>query len=227
MTQTQTNVNVVQPQTDETVKLVTVNELRDMLVARHGSAFASVCCEYDMLEVNERGQLKKMNKRDNPFIGGTLRKIAKTSIMVNFDYAASMERRTDGEETAKDGNWQQALCIGGHLTPLTVHKGDIETRPKADAEPRKDGTYKLADLEPILDDDDNVIFTVDEPRVYLRCEFRSSESHYEDGEGNEIDKAEVNPHLKKSSAPGPVDHHTVTLNNVTEMKIGGETYRIR
>jgi len=144
----------------------------------------------------------KLKKRNNPFYGKGLRKESKTEVMVTFDYAASMERR--GDEASGKGNWSQAVVReDGSLTPLSVHKNDV-----------------------IAMEDGKPMELKDNPRVYLRCEFRSSTSRYVDADGNEVDAELVKPHLKATGSKGAVNFHLVGLNNVRKMRIDGESYRI-
>jgi len=84
-----------------TVRFVSVDELRDILFARKGCAFRVIDAVYDMDG--------KMLKRTTP-LGTGIKKYATTNVMVTFDYASAVERRTDGEETAAGtGNWSQAV----------------------------------------------------------------------------------------------------------------------
>jgi len=97
---------------------VTLNEMVGILLDRKGCCFVGINAEYSM---DDKG---KMLKRNNPFIGKGIRKLAETVVMVTFDYDKSMERR--GDEAAGTGNWSQAVTrADGSLTPLSIHKADI------------------------------------------------------------------------------------------------------
>ena len=140
---------------------------------------------------------KKVN---NPHLGKGLRKVAETVVMVSFDYDASVQRRTDGEEEAKKNGkcWMQTILNeNGKPSPLFVHKDDVN----------EDGTYK------------------ENARFYLRGEFVGSESKILDREGNEVDKALVNPFFtpKKETT---VNMHAVMLNNLNRIKFDGQEYGI-
>jgi len=68
----------------------------------------------------------KMLKRGNPFVGRGIVKIARTQATVNW---SSSEKKTEGRggEFSGTGNHNQAVMIGAQVTPLSVHKEDIET----------------------------------------------------------------------------------------------------
>ena len=187
-----TQVNVV-PSVDPTnhVVHVTPDELRDILFARNGSSFCSFVAIYDM---SAKG---KMNIRGNSHHGNCF-KIAETQALVTFDYAASMERR--GDEASGKGNWSQAVVRDdGSLTPLSVHKADVESFNPLRCKPNA--------------------------RVYLRYEWRGGKSRYVNADGNEIKKAEIEPFLpKKESAT--VQFQVASLKNIVRLTIDKTTYLV-
>lgn len=181
-----------------TVKVLTVDELRDWLLSQHGNQFATAIIIYDM---------DQKIKKTSPFYGTGIRKVSKTQVMVNFDYDKSLRKRTNGEEeAAKNGNtWQRAIIINGKLTPITVHQADVAAE----------------------DPFGNILAMKPNARTYLRCEFRASESKIIDADGNEIDKADLAPHLKKESHKDrAVQFHTVTLHKIHELHMQGEVIRV-
>lgn len=187
------------------VKIVNVEQLRDILLTRKGAAFASIEMDFDMLEKDKRGQYKKLRK-NNPWNveEAMLRKRSKQSILVTFDYDRALQKRTDGEEQAVGGpTWQQALTFEGKLTPLTVHKKDVAE----------------------YDNNGNVSRCIDNARFYLRCEYRGGKSEYYD-ESRTIGKNEVTPYLKKQGDKGAVNFHLVSLRNLVSLRMDGVEYRI-
>lgn len=213
------------PARDEHIVTLTPKAFRDMLIelsiqSNARPMFASFEAEYNM---DDKGKMNKgRGANRNPYLGKGLKKLAKTNVLVNFDYSAALERRTEGKETAADGNWQQAVIVDGKLTPLAIHKADIKTQPKADAEAKNLKGY--AALEAVYDAEGSIIIEAEEPRCYLRCEYRSSESTYI-LDGEEVSAEAVKPWLPKRQ-PQTVEHHTVTLANVTVARFDGTTYHI-
>lgn len=239
MNNTATNNISASPVTDLIQQVnVSMPELIGILANRRGSAFASFEATYDMLETDDKGALKRMKKADvrgkagkpNPWLahGKKLIKHATTHVMVTFDYDKRLKKVTDAKESAKDGNWQQAVIINGKLSPLTIHKGDILTKPKNGAKPQKDGKYKYEDLQAVYDNANNLIYTAspEKRRFYLRCEYKSSESHYIDETGATIAPEMVKPWLKSSSR-GAIDFHSVSMANIWRVKIDKTIYIIK
>jgi hypothetical protein len=168
------------------------------LYMRKGCAICFIDAEYNMDEVDSKGQLKRMKKRNNPFLGQNIIKKAVTEMLLTFHYDKSMEKRT-GEAYVAGTSWHQPLLrTDGTLTPFAIHKADV----------RPDGS-------PILG-----------ARIYLRGEFRSSESVYLDRNGNEVNKEILKPYLKEHGETGPVDFHLVGLENVRAVRIDGVEYRL-
>lgn len=138
--------------------------------------------------------------------------VVRVTCQVNYDYGKKLEKRTDGEETAKGGpTWQQAVEINGHLSPLTVHKDDV------------------ASVNPLR--------FIPNARVYLRYEpvtdnqkaagfGKSDFSRYEDADGNEIAYETVQPYFFDRE-PQAVNHRTLSLGNTTRVKLDGIFYEVR
>lgn len=237
MTTANTRITAI-PQADQKVKIITMGDLVKELKSLNGSnTFLSYTAMFDMLEQDNRGQLKKMRKKSadgqpNPFTDG-LWKEMKSTATANFDYHRKVERN-EGEYSG-EGSWMQVVLVNGHLTPLSIHKADIKTNPKKDADPKKDGSYPLAQLEAALDDNGEVIPIVDDPRYYLRYDIVTDqpkgqgnmrcETRYLDKDRNEIGKAEVEPFLKaKSDRKDNTHTMTLCLNNLLRLRINNMTY---
>jgi hypothetical protein len=141
------------------------------------------------------------------FPNGLFRHVRAT-VNVGFDYAAKVEKRTDGEETAKGGNWSQAVVIGERITPLSVHKADVLT------------------LDPLTVKDD--------ARAYLRYDLltkaqeaanfgKKDFSLYVDKDGNHVPEDAVKPH-QPPYRPGVVEFRLLGLANVLSVRFGGMVY---
>ena len=191
----------------------------------------SFSAEFDMLGVNPKGQLTKMNKRGNPFVGnGPLTKTSTSKATVRFDYAKKVESR--GGESSGKGSWSQVVLIDGKPSALSVHKGDIETYLP---EGLKDGINQRRAVVK----DGALTFTTDSPRFYLRYEYvrqgkqedradktLQSKSEYTH-KGQPIDKSKVEPHLKaRSERTDGTDMQVVSLGNLTDLAINGRRYVI-
>jgi hypothetical protein len=204
------------------------------LAGMSGHKFIAYKSEIDMLAVNAKGQLTKMNKRGNPWIGKTLVKRSAVQATVGFDYEKKVEKR-DGEQPQSKGNWMQAFIYNGKITPLATHKGDIQV---------DDESKKLADQRAVMDDNGSVIITAAQPRLYLRFEMqrengegerqdRKAKSHSEyltqndNGAWESVEDSEVTPWLKKS---GPrtdeTDVQSLSIGNLKELSIDGEKIEI-
>lgn len=138
--------------------------------------------------------------------------VVKTTIQVNYDYATKLENRTGGEETAKGtGTWQHAIEINGHLTPLTVHKADVATEKPLTLIP---GARAYLRYEPLTD--------VQRDNGFGKGDF----SRYEDDNGTEIPFETVKAFFFEREQ-SPVSHRTLSLQNVTEIRVAGADYQIR
>lgn len=191
--------------------IVTERQLRDILIARSGSAFISVLARYDM----SAGKNPKMRKTDNPFFGNCF-KVAETRGGVTFDYDAGVARRLVGEgkdtdEHRKGTSWHLPVLVNGKLSPLAVHKADV-TAP--------DGTVDYGMLN-------------DATRVYLRYRFDASiSSRFEKSDGTPLPSDAVKPFVKESSDYGnqgledPLRFQLVAFSNIVSLTIDGTVYFI-
>jgi hypothetical protein len=224
---------------------VTPQQFATDLVYIRGSTFMSYIACFDMLETDGRGQLKKMKKTDNPFIGKSLYKVTKARLSVNFNYESKVETR-GGEKPGHHGNWSQVVIVQNQLTPISTHKEDIlcklETDPKKaqlDAEGKI--IYCLANIQPILDDTGTVQFTTDDPRLYLRYELMREAgegprnerrmqltSTYYDINGTEIPADKVEQFLKtRPERTDETDVQTTSLTHIAALTVNGITYRAK
>jgi hypothetical protein len=180
---------------DNNVVIVTRQELVNRLLQKTGSSFMGLKASYSLDA--------KMLKRNNPYYGIGLKKIAHTLMLVNFDYAKAVEKRSEGEEQAAGtGSWHYMLpSYTGSYSPLSVHKDDIQS-------------YEPFLLKPNTN------------RFYLRGEFRKSESTILDKDNQVIDSNTIKPFLKSTGKPGPVDFHVVALMNVIEVTLDGVIFRL-
>lgn len=180
-------------------EVVSHQQLRDILIQRKGCAFCAIDATYSM---DDKG---KMNKRGNPYIGKGLQKKTTTTVMVTFDYAASVERRTDGEQTAPGGpTWHRPVFMDSKLTPLSVHQKDVTA----------------------YDDNGKPISYRDDARIYLRGEFVKSESRYVLN-GQAVDKEDIKPYLPKRSSTGPVQFQLVKFDNIDRLRIDKTEYVLK
>lgn len=192
---THTDIQAIQIANQTTEQLVTMDELRDILIRRHGSAFARVVMLTSMDDKN------KMRKTNNPWYGKNIRKETMATVLVNFDYDASLQRRTDGEESAKGGpTWQQAVIIDGKLTPLTVHKKDVISVDPLRINPNAN--------------------------CYLRCEYRSGSTRYIRPSGQVLSDAEADNirSYQTERTPSAVKFMTVSFASVQRLTIDKITY---
>lgn len=233
MTQTQTKptITVVTPtQPVPAQQVVSGQTLASILKDKGGqSSFLSFKAEYPMDNKGKMVVKHRVDKTPNPFLGKGVIKVAKTQATVNWKSTEEKVENREGEFSGK-GNYQQAVLIGGKVTPLATHKADIETTPA-------DGP--VADRVAVVKD--GVLnFIVDHPRFYLRCEFvrdggegdradrkMRSESHYQYPDGTLIEKEDIEPYL---SAPKTrtdnTDIQMPSLNHITELKIDGEVFKV-
>jgi|TARA_Y100000310_G_scaffold243112_1_gene247516 hypothetical protein len=121
-TQTQTQpstIVVISPTAPQQV--VSPQVLASVLKNKGGSS--SILAFSARYPMDDKG---KMLKRGNPYAGRGIVKIARTQATVNW---SSSEKKTEGRggEFSGTGNHNQAVMIGNQVTPLSVHKEDIET----------------------------------------------------------------------------------------------------
>lgn len=209
----------------------------------HGHTFMRVLAIQDMEETDAKGQLKRMKKRGNPFLGRGVTKYTDTQVTANFDYASKVERR-DGDPSATKGNWSQAVIINGKLTPLSIHKSDILTELTTDPNGAKlddDGNIVncLGNCRAILDESESIQIATCSPRLYLRVEIiresgdkprderkMRSTSVYLDRDKNEIPSGDIKPYLKsRGPRTDETDMQVFSLGNVIELRAGGVIYR--
>lgn len=185
--------------------IASVDEIRDMLAMQSGASFVGFSARYDLIK--KMVKKHRETKEPNPWLDSGVAKLSTTTILVSFDYDASLQRRTDGEEQAAGGpTWQQALIVNGRLTPLTVHSEDVEEH-----------------------DGHNVICKPN-ARCYLRGEFRSSESKFVMPDGEELNAekvADLKQYLPIYKQGEVVKFRTVCLNNIESIRFGGTSYVIR
>lgn len=194
-----------------TVETVSYRQFIDLLIARalqlHGRGdVMTVEYETDMLK---RGKLRAAASKAFP---NGLRHVVRKVVSVNYDYDRKVQNRTDGAEQAKGGpTWQRAITVNSRHTPLTAHKDDY------------DGT----DFAP-------------DARVYLRYEGMTDAqraagfgkkdfSRYEttnDGKTVEVSRDAVAPFFFNRPKQ-TVEHRTLTLRSVLNIKMGGKFYHIR
>ena len=209
-----------------------------------GNQFVTFLACYDMTEQDSRGGLKRMKKIGNPFITTGLFKVSRSSVSVNFDYEAKRDAR-DGKQPETVGNWMTAVIVENAITPLAVHKDDVVTIlcPDGTQGAKVDSDGKIIDCiqnhRAVLDASGSIQFTTDTPRLYVRYEIQRaageepraerkmrSESHYFDGSGVEVDKASVEPYLKKRPVrKDETDFQVTPLDNVEELHAAGVFYR--
>ncbi len=214
MPQTKTKTiqsTVIPTGTKRLVVLVTIDQLRDILYARTGSAFVSFTAKYDM---DVKGKMLKGGRGNvptNPFIGKGLVKIATTTGGVTFRYDEGVERRLqkegkDVEDHKKGVSWSHAVTReDGTLTPLSVHAADVND----------DGSFQTL------------------ARTYLRFRQDSSTSHYELPDGSLVEKSELQPWLPKSNnyknqgLDKPLQFQTIAFSSLVSLTIDGVTYILR
>ena len=239
--------STVVPVTDPIVRIIEVTpmELALALVGLQGSQFLSATSAIDMLVVNAKGQLTKMNKTGNPFLGKTLVKKTTQQATVNFNYQKKRQARS-GDAPEHNGNWQTAVVINGKPTPLSTHKDDVKTKLTDDtttAYLNDDGSIKdcIANHRAVFNSAGDIQFVTNNPRLYLRYEtvrdgggeLRNDrkmrlQSVYVDAYGNEVAKSDVEPWLKsRKPRTDETDVQTLNLGNVSELRIGGIVYVIR
>jgi len=188
---------------------------------------------------NKRGT-RGNNAVKNPFLGCGLYKYAITQMTVSFDYYKKVEKR-DGELGATEGNWIQAVIVGNRITPLATHKADVVTRLKDGIDPNSDDAKLIANQVAVLDDNGNVQFKSDNPRLYLRYEIirhgtaedrnektMRSRSCYRKADGSFVCKADLKDYLpERKPRLDQTDYQLTSLENVVELRFNGEIWRRR
>ena len=212
----QTQIKTTEPtfvpiERDNTVALVTTDELLNILYQRKGSSFISFQARYLM---DEKGRMRKGGRSGTPinlFFGLGIEKVSTTSGGVTFDYDAGVARRLakeskDADEHQKGTSWSQAVTrADGTLTPLSVHKADVND----------DGSF------------------VENARVYLRFSQTKSVSHYEAPDGAIVDKSDLLPWLppasnyKNQGLDKPLEFQTIGFDSIVSLTVDGVKYIIR
>jgi len=174
----------------------------------------------------------KMLKTGNPYVGRGIVKIARTQATVNWNSSQDKTEGRGGEFSGK-GNHSQVVIVGGKVTPLSVHKADIETTlPEG-----KDD--KIANRVAVIKDG-VLICTAPKPRFYLRYEIvrapgkgeradrqMMSESFYQAPDGTLIADEDIKPFLPKSKPrTDKTDIQTTKLENITELRVDGTVFKI-
>lgn len=169
----------------------------------------------DMLLVDYSSDMLKKGKlraaARSAFDNG-LRHVVRATVQVNYDYDRKLQNRTDGAERAKGGpTWQHAVVIDGCKTPLTVHAKDVATETPLTFVPNARAYLRY---EPLTE--------AQRENGFGAADF----SRYEDDDGNEIAYASVKPFFFDRQ-PSAVNHRTLTLSNVTRVRMAGVVYEIR
>ena len=131
MTQTATNstIAIVPQAVLYPAAVVTEEELKNILLARKGSAFVSFIARYDM---SAKGKMNKGGRAGvpvNPWFGN-LFKISESRGSVTFNYEEGVARRLEAEgkdasEHHKGETWHRPILNAqGGYTPLCCHKDD-------------------------------------------------------------------------------------------------------
>jgi hypothetical protein len=231
-----TTTTVITPVRDMPVQTVKADTLASILKDKGGTpSFLSFDSVQDMAELDNKGQPKRMKKTGNPFLASGLLKFSKTQATVNWSDTKKKTESRGGEFSGK-GSWHTVVIIGGEVTPLSVHKGDIETYLPDDAE--KDS---ISNRRAVVKNG-SLVYTAEKPRFYLRYEIvrghkadstsradrpMRSESHYQTPEGVLVDKTEVEPHLKKRSPRiDETDIQVTCIGNIEGLRIDGERFEI-
>jgi len=231
-TTTKPTIVVVPPTTQPAVPVqqVTPEALASILKDKGGrSSFLTFDAVYDMTEMDARNQPKKMKKTGNPFLASGLEKHATTQVTVNW--ASSQEKSEKrGGDFSGAGTWFTAVIVGGKVTPLAVHKADIETEPA-------DGP--LAKRRAIVVNG-GLVYKPNAKLFYLRYEIvrapgdqprqertMRSTSHYQLPNGDKVDKSMVEPFLKsRGNREDETDIQVACLSNVTMLRIDGQVFDI-
>tara|TARA_Y100000034_G_scaffold1017_1_gene1297 strand:+ start:11818 stop:12528 length:711 start_codon:yes stop_codon:yes gene_type:complete len=194
--------------------------------------FMSFDANYDMDELDSKGQPKKMKKTGNYLLGKGLRKFATTQMTANWK-SSQVKTESRGGEFSGKGNWFTAVIVKGKVTPLAVHKDDVETTLPDDAE--KDTIANRVAIVRM----GGLVYKVDRPRLYLRYEIvrekgdapraerkAFSKSEYRLPDGTIVDKKEVEPFLKVSRRIDETDIQVCSLSNVTRLAIDGVVFKV-
>ena len=202
-----TQVNVGQV---DNVKFVGADELRDLLVNRtlQGRGTTMVSVEYST------DPTTKMRAAGKAIYAGS-RHLARKTVMVGYDYDATLQRRTAGAERATGGpTWQRAVVMGGAISAFTVHADDCVS-DGAETTQLKSGArvyLRYALLTP-----------AQEAAGFSKADY----SRYIDAHGNPLDYDALKTYFY-ASKPGAakVAHRTLGFSNVTAVKFEGITYRV-
>ena len=197
-----------------------------------GSQFVAFVAAYDMTAKGKMVKKHRATGNPNPYLSGLI-KLSQTQASVTFNYENKVESR-GGEFGETKGNWEQAVILQGKLTPLAVHKGDIETA----LPPGLPDT--VANRHAVMDASGSVQFLpVDNLRLYLRCELTRDngegsraernlrvQSWYFLPDGTEVSYAEVEPYLaSRPERTDETDMVTVGLGNILAIRFGGVEWR--
>tara|TARA_Y100000034_G_C6811339_1_gene364623 strand:- start:132 stop:842 length:711 start_codon:yes stop_codon:yes gene_type:complete len=197
-------------------------------------SFVVFDAKYDMLVTDKRGQLSKMKKRGNPFLSKGLWKYATTQVTVNWKSSQEKTESRGGEWSGR-GTWHTVVIIGGKVTPLSVHKDDIETFLPDDAE--RDNIFARRAVVK----DGLLVYKTEHPQFYLRYEVvrgakkdatcraerpMRSKSVYQLSDNTFVDKKEVEPWLKPKSRKDETDIQVTCLSNLLYLQIDGQVFDI-
>jgi hypothetical protein len=212
-TATSTTVPIRLPE-GKPAAIVTVRELRDVLMGLTQHAFISLIARYN---ASERGMiLKGGRKADNPF-WGKLFKVSRQMGGVCFDYASGVERRLvkegkDEDDWRRGESWHVPIVyVPNILTPVCVNKSCVTAA---------DGRIDLGLLN-------------DKTPWYLRFRKDKSESHWELADGTRVDAEAVKPwlvkrgHYKNQNLRKPLAFETIIPENLIEITVNGTVYLVR
>ncbi|MAE81281.1 MAG: hypothetical protein CMB80_01005 [Flammeovirgaceae bacterium] len=213
-------------------QVVTGQTLASILKDKGGaSSFISFEAVYSM---DDKGKMlvKDKAKNPNPYKGQGVVKIAKTQATVNW---ASSEEKTlkRGGEWSGKGTWHQVVLIEGKVTPICVHKADIETELPDEL------SDSLNNRKAVVNEHGSLNYTAKNPRFYLRYEVvrkpgdgvraersMSSESEYFDAEDNIVPKEDIEPFLPVKTRKDETDIQVTALGNLRNLKIDGVQFNI-
>lgn len=226
---------VVSIPADQMLNVGFIPNLKDFafeLMSLGGNQFMKLVARYSMDDANQ------MRSTDNPYFGQGIYKISTSMLTVNFDYDRKVEGR-GGERGETRGSWHTVCMMGGKVTPISTHKGDVVTCVSPMAKPNpKTGKYSVNQLEAVLDDSGTIQFTTPDPRLYLRYEVvreagdgsrqertMKSSSEYFDADGEPFDVELIRPFFPDKSRKDETDFQLTPLAKVLELHAGGKIYR--
>lgn len=228
MTQIRTQPEVF-PVPETIQQQVTPFALAAILAQIKGSSFLSTVCRYDMLAKGKMLKKHPVTKEPNPFLKHGLWKISEAQQTVNFNYEDKVDRR-GGEHGETKGTWHTLVLIDNHVTPLSVHKADIETYVP-------DGMEDKINNRRAVVVNGNLHYLIDAPRLYLRYELvrdagegsrqdrkMRCESYYVDHEGKTVDKELVKPFVPDKERFDETDFQVTALTNVERLTIDRVRY---